>query len=202
LISATSSSFQLPERLVNLAGRCGLEAGNLLVRKCAITTTSSAWPGTRAPTRLNGRTASSRGGYHPDISGDELSVYVADCLADEVDVDFPSVLTVLDRMRQSFFGGPPGWSPAPTFVVTPQEAFWGAIVPLSVPVRARARGAAAAAKVWNDWCVECAGVGDLPDCQGGNLRIPAGVQDGRRLRFRLVVPGIRETLVDARVVIK
>ena len=38
--------------------------------------------------------------YHPDISGDELSVTAADCLADEVDVDFPSVLSVLDRMRR------------------------------------------------------------------------------------------------------
>ena len=42
--------------------------------------------------------------YHPDISGDELSCSVEDYLADEVDVDFPSVLTVLDSMRNSFFG--------------------------------------------------------------------------------------------------
>ena len=73
--------------------------------------------------------------YHPDISGDEraaaflevsrafevlrdaerrrsydagrLSGIRADWLADEVAIDFPSVANVLDRMRDSFFGGPP-----------------------------------------------------------------------------------------------
>ena len=61
--------------------------------------------------------------YHPDISNDELSVTVADCLADDVDVDFPSVLTVLDRIRHSFFGDPPRPDAGPDIVVTPQEAF-------------------------------------------------------------------------------
>src|SRR5438067_36347 len=65
--------------------------------------------------------------YHPDISGDELSIYVADCLGDDVDVDFPSVLTVLDSMRQSFFGDAARLEPGPDVVVTPQEAFSGAI---------------------------------------------------------------------------
>ena len=51
--------------------------------------------------------------YHPDISGDELSCSVEDYLADEVDVDFPSVLTVLDSMRQSFFGEPARFESGP-----------------------------------------------------------------------------------------
>src|SRR5918993_52692 len=92
--------------------------------------------------------------YHPDISGDELSVSVADCLADEVHRDFPSVLTVLDRMRHSFFGG--------------------------------ARG-------------ERGGVGDLAARQAVNLRIPAGVRDGARIRFRVAAPGTRPALIDARI---
>jgi len=83
--------------------------------------------------------------YHPDISGDELSAYVADCLADDVNVDFPSVLTVLDSMRQSFFGGAARFQSGPDVVVTPREAFWGAIVPLAVPVRRT--------------CAECGGRG-------------------------------------------
>src|SRR5258708_37374085 len=71
--------------------------------------------------------------YHPDISGDELSVSFAHCLADEVDVDFPSVLTVLDRMRESFFGEAARFEFGPDLVVTPHEAFWEATVPLAVP---------------------------------------------------------------------
>jgi len=140
--------------------------------------------------------------YHPDISGDELSVCVADCLADEVDVDFPSVLRVLDSMRQSFFGGAARFEPGPDVVVTPREAFWGATVPLGVPVRRTCPRCGGRGEVWSDWCVDCAGIGDLPACQAVNLRVPAGVQDGTRVRFRVAVPGIRETLIDARIVIK
>ena len=140
--------------------------------------------------------------YHPDISGDELSVYVAGCLAEDIDVDFPSVLNLLDSMRQSFFGGSVRLESGPDVVVTPQEAFWGAIIPPGVPVRRTCAGCGGRGEVWSDWCVECAGIGDLPARQAINLRIPAGVQDGRRLRFRLVIPGIRETLVDARIVIR
>jgi hypothetical protein len=140
--------------------------------------------------------------YHPDISGDELSVCVADCLADEVDVDFPSVLTVLDSMRKSFFGGPARIESGPDVIVTPREAFMGAIVPLGVPVRQTCAECGGRGEVWSDWCAECAGIGDLPGFLAVNLRVPAGVQDGKRVRFRVAAPGIRETLIDARIVIR
>ena len=140
--------------------------------------------------------------YHPDISNDELSCSVEDYLADEVDVDFPSVLTVLDSMRHSFFGEPARFESGPDVVVTPREAFWGAIVPLGVPVRRTCAECGGRGEVWSDWCGECSGIGDLPAFQAVNLRVPPGVQDGARVRFRVAVPGIRETLIDARIVIK
>ena len=34
------------------------------------------------------------------------------------------------------------------------------------------------------------------------LNVNFGVQDGSHVRFRVSVPGIRETLIDARIVIK
>src|SRR4029450_5920905 len=74
--------------------------------------------------------------YHPDISGEELAMGVADCLADEVHVDFPSVLTVLDRMRHSFFGDAPRPDTGPDIIVTPRAAFWGALGRLEVRGRA------------------------------------------------------------------
>ena len=140
--------------------------------------------------------------YHPDISGDELSCSVEDYLADEVDVDFPSVLTVLDSMRNSFFGEPARFESGPDVVVTAREAFWGAIVPLGVPVRRTCAECGGRGEIWSDWCVKCAGMGDRPAFQAVNLRIPPGVHDGTRLRFRVTAPEIRETLIDARIVIK
>lgn len=140
--------------------------------------------------------------YHPDISGDELSVTVADCLADEVHIDFPSVLSVLDRIRHSFFGDRPSADAGPDIIVTPQEAFWGATVPLDVPARRICAHCGGRGEIWSDWCAECGGVGDLPSRQPVNLRIPARVQEGTRIRFRVPGPGVRRTLVDARIVIR
>jgi DnaJ-class molecular chaperone len=126
--------------------------------------------------------------YHPDLSSDELSVTVADCLADEVHVDFPSVLTVLDRMRHSFFGDPPRPDRGPE------------TVPLDIPVRRTCTHCGGRGETWSDWCDECGGAGDRPSRQAINLRIRAGVQDGTRIRFR--VPGLRHTIIDARIVIR
>jgi len=56
--------------------------------------------------------------YHPDISGEELAGTAIDCLADEIAIDFPSVNTVLDRMRQSFFGDRSAAQHAPDVVVS------------------------------------------------------------------------------------
>jgi hypothetical protein len=140
--------------------------------------------------------------YHPDISGDELSVTAADCLADEVHLDFPSVLTVLDRMRHSFFGDRSSSEAGADVVVTPREAFWGATIPLDVPVRRTCAACGGRGEIWNEWCSDCAGVGDQAAHQAVNLRIPARVQHGARVRFRVAIPGVRHTLVNARIVIK
>ena len=140
--------------------------------------------------------------YHPDISGEEASVPVGAVLADEVHLDFPSVLSMLDRMRHSFFGAARRAERAPDIVVTPQEAFWGATVPLAVPITRTCARCGGRGEVWNDWCADCAGQGDLADRQPVRVRIPAGVQDGTRIRFRVAAPGVRQTLIDARIRIR
>jgi hypothetical protein len=137
--------------------------------------------------------------YHPDISGDELIAATADCLADEVHVDFPSVLTVLDRMRHSFFGDAPRPDDGPDVVITPQEAFWGAIVRLEVAVRRTCARCGGRGEVWSEWCADCGGVGDLDGRQAVRLRVPPGVVDGSRLRFRVAAPGTTPASIDARV---
>jgi hypothetical protein len=140
--------------------------------------------------------------YHPDISGEELSVCVVGCLADEVAIDFPSVSTVLDRMRHAFFGDSPLPQAGPDVLVTPQEAFWGAMVPVHLPVRGVCLQCGGRGEVWSDWCQACGGVGDRPLRHDVRLRIPAGVQDGTILRFRLSAPGIPETMLYARIIVR
>ena len=137
--------------------------------------------------------------YHPDITGDEAAVPVTGVLADEVHLDFPSVLSMLDRMRESFFGAAPEPERAPDIVVTPQEAFWGATVALAVPVTRTCACCGGRGEVWNDGCDECGGQGDRPDRQAVRVRIPAGVREGSRIRFRVAAPGIRPAVIAARI---
>jgi DnaJ-class molecular chaperone len=140
--------------------------------------------------------------YHPDISGEDPAVAVVDCLADEVAIDFPSVHNVLDRMRHAFFGDNTDRQTGPDIAITPQEAFWGATVPLRVAVRQICTGCGGRGEVWGGACRTCGGLGDTPADHAVHLRIPAGVQDGTRIRFRVAAPGVAEACILARIVIR
>jgi molecular chaperone DnaJ len=168
--------------------------------------------------------------YHPDISGDErggaflevsrayevlrhpdrrrsydarlLSSNAADWLADEVAIDFPSVASVLDRMRSAFFGAACDAALSAEIVVSPQEAFWGALVPLHVPLRCTCHRCGGRGEVWSEWCAACGGVGDVSAVHDMRLRVPAGVREGARFRFSIAPRGAPQTFVDVRITIR
>jgi molecular chaperone DnaJ len=168
--------------------------------------------------------------YHPDISGDDrATAFVevsrayevlrdperrrsydahlvagtrADWLGDEVAIDFPSVSSVLDRMRDSFFGGGREASLSAEIVLTPQEAFWGALVPLHVPLRRTCLRCGGRGEVWSDWCAACGGGGEVSAIQEMRLRVPAGVREGARFRFSVAPTGAPQTFVDVRISIR
>jgi molecular chaperone DnaJ len=168
--------------------------------------------------------------YHPDISGDDRGAAFlevsrayqvlrdpdrrrsydarlqsgsrADWLADEVAIDFPSVASVLDRMRESFFGGAPEATLSAEIVVSPQEAFWGVLVPLHVPLRRTCLRCGGRGEVWSDWCSACGGVGDVSAAHEMRLRVPAGVREGARFRFSVAPRGAPLTCVEVRITIR
>ncbi len=168
--------------------------------------------------------------YHPDISGDDRSAALlgvsrayevfadadrqrsydarlsfggrADWLTDEVAIDFPSVSSVLDRMRHSFFGAAPEAALVEEVIVTPQEAFWGALVPLHVPLRRTCLRCGGRGEVWSEWCAVCGGVGDMNAPHEMRLRVPAGVREGARFRFSVAPTGVPPTLVEVRIAIR
>ena len=168
--------------------------------------------------------------YHPDISGDErgaaflevarayevlrdserrrsydarlMSQSRADWLADEVAIDFPSVASVLDRMRDSFFAGARGASLSAEVVLSPQEAFWGALVPLDVPLRRTCPCCGGRGEVWDEWCAACGGVGEVAAMHAMRLRVPAGVREGTRFRFSVAPSGAPHTSVEVRITIR
>jgi DnaJ-class molecular chaperone len=168
--------------------------------------------------------------YHPDISGDDRGAAFlevarayevlrdperrrsydanllprgrADWLADEIAIDFPSVASVLDRMRDSFFAGTRDVGLSAELVLTPQEAFWGALVPFHVPVRRTCRRCGGRGEVWDEWCRACAGAGVEAAAHEVRLRVPAGVREGARFRFTVAPAGAPHTSVELRITIR
>jgi molecular chaperone DnaJ len=168
--------------------------------------------------------------YHPDISGDDRgSAFLevarayevlrhperrrsydasliargrADWLADEIAIDFPSVSSVLDRMRESFFAGARSVSLSAELVLTPQEAFWGALVPFDVPLRRTCLRCGGRGEVWDEWCPACGGLGEVAVIQEMRLRVPAGVREGTRFRLSVAPAGAPHTSVEVRITIR
>ena len=170
--------------------------------------------------------------YHPDISGEERAAaflevarafevlgnpdrrrtYDAavrdasrgrvDWLRDEVAIDFPSVSSVLDRMRSSFFGGTAAPELSAEIQLTAEEAFWGASVPLDIPLRHTCPDCGGRGEAWDQWCVPCAGEGEVATPHPLRLRVPAGVRPGTRFRFSLTPPGAVPTTVEVRISVR
>jgi molecular chaperone DnaJ len=168
--------------------------------------------------------------YHPDISADDRTAaflevarayevlgdpvrrrsYDAalragsrvDWLTDEVAIDFPSVSSVLDGMRNSFFGVVPRERLAAEVELTPQEAFWGASVPLQIPLRATCSSCGGRGEVWEEWCAACAGTGGIPSEFPLRLRVPAGVRTGSRFWFSVTPAGMSPAMIEVSISIR
>ena len=162
--------------------------------------------------------------YHPDISGDDRGAMFlevsrayevlrdparrrsynsslgrgADLLADEIAIDFPSVSSVLDRMRHSFFGDG-GATLSAEIAVSGEEAFWGTVVTMHVPFQRTCARCGGRGEVWADWCGTCRGRGELTVEHDVRLRIPPGVQSGFRFRFSVSPQDAAPTVVDVRI---
>ena len=123
-------------------------------------------------------------------------------LNDEVAIDFPSVSSVLDRMQHAFFGDLPLISRSAEIVLSPREAFYGTHVPLDVPLRRTCPRCGGRGEVWEEWCLICAGAGEVASAHELRVRIPSGVRDGARFRFSVTPPNAPVTIVEVRVTIR
>jgi DnaJ-class molecular chaperone len=143
-----------------------------------------------------------RRSYDASVSESPVPTGRADWFADEIAIDFPSVSSVLDRMRHAFFGGESGDVLSAEIVLTPEEAFWGTFVPIQVPLRRTCQCCGGRGEVWSDWCRPCAGDGDVAADHEMRMRVPAGVREGTRFRFSVTPPGAPPTLVEVRISIR
>ena len=126
----------------------------------------------------------------------------ADWMTDEVHVDFPSIANVLDRMRHSFFGNVSAAGLSAEVELTAEEAFWGTSVPLQIPLRQTCRTCGGRGEVWEQFCIDCQGDGEVAAHHAMRLRVPAGVRAGARFRFSVMPPGALPTLVEVRISVR
>src|SRR5687768_10210119 len=170
--------------------------------------------------------------YHPDISGEDRTTAFleiarayevlgapqrrrsydmaliqsvcgrGDWLTDEIAIDFPSVSSVLDRMRSSFFGASVAAGLSAEVELTAEEAFWGVSVPLDIPLRQTCTGCGGRGEVWEQWCSTCGGDGEVSAAHALRLRVPAGVRQGTRFRFSVTPPGAVPTTVEVRITVR
>jgi DnaJ-class molecular chaperone len=122
--------------------------------------------------------------------------------ADEIAVDFPSVATVLDRMRDAFFGFQQAVTLSAQMDLTPQEAFHGVTVPLDVPLRRTCARCGGRGEVWTEWCRTCGGLGEVSAAHSLRVRVPPRVREGTRFRFSITPPGAPATVVEIRISIR
>ena len=130
-----------------------------------------------------------------------------DWLRDDIVVDFPSMAGVVAGMRRAFFStaGDAESESCATHTaevrLTPRQAGEGVRVPIDLPVRQTCPMCGGRGEVWSEHCGVCAGTGAGLLPHRLDLRVPAGVHDGARLRFSVVPPFAAETHVELHIAI-
>jgi hypothetical protein len=128
-----------------------------------------------------------------------------ECFADEIAIDFPSVGSVVERMRDRFLGERASVDDeilAAEVSVTRSEASKGLVVPLDIPVRTTCAHCGGRGETWTEPCLNCCGTGESLSHHSVRVSVPAGVADGARFRFRLTPHDASTVRVEVRVAIR
>jgi molecular chaperone DnaJ len=126
----------------------------------------------------------------------------AEWFSDEIAIDFPSVSSVLDRMRDAFFSAELPVTLSAQLVLTAREAWDGAAIPLDVPLRHTCPRCGGRGEIWTEWCAACGGLGEVTAAHSVRVQVPAGVREGARFRFSVMPPGAPPTVVEIRISIR
>ena len=99
-----------------------------------------------------------------------------ECFADEIAIDFPSVDTMVARVRDSFLGEPADAETLTTEVsVSTREATRGVVLPLEVPLRGTCQACGGRGETWTEPCRACCGTGHRLVHHSLRLSVPPGV---------------------------
>ena len=123
------------------------------------------------------------------------------CFADEVVIDFPSMVPAVNRIRHTFLAAEQPDTLRAALEVSPREAREGVTVPLAVPVRCTCRHCGGRGESWSESCLGCRGTGS--DFLRHQLQVtgPAGVTDGARFHFTVTPRNHPPTRVELQVLL-
>jgi hypothetical protein len=126
-----------------------------------------------------------------------------ECFADEIAIDFPSVDTMVARVRDAFLGEAADADTLTTEVsVSTRDASRGVVLPLEVPLRSTCQVCGGRGETWAEPCRACCGTGHHLVHHPLRLSVPAGVSHGARFRFRINSPHAAPVRVEVRVAVK
>lgn len=126
-----------------------------------------------------------------------------DCFADEIAIDFPSVSTVVDRMRAAFVDGDEAASRLCTHVeLSMREASDGITFPIDVPLHGTCPLCGGRGETWMEACRPCGGSGASLLHHRVRVSLPAGVSDGDRFHFSISSPHARPTRIELRIAVR
>jgi len=125
-----------------------------------------------------------------------------ECFADEIAIDFPSVVRVVERMREAFLGneGDAGVLRAEV-ALSQREARGGQIVSLNVPMQVTCPDCGGRGETWTEPCTLCRGNGHSTFEQPLRITVPPRVADGACFRFRVKSPDATALRVEVRIVV-
>jgi DnaJ-class molecular chaperone len=137
------------------------------------------------------------------MSMKDPSLRPRDWFDDEVAIDFPSLRSVVERMREAFGGveSEDGGDLLAELRLSAREAFDGVTVPLDVPVRKWCVPCGGRGEVWSEPCASCDGTGEALARHSVRLVVPPRVQDGDRFSLSVSAPSALLTRVEVRVVL-
>ena len=123
--------------------------------------------------------------------------------ADEVAIDFPSIVGPVARMRDAFLAADEWPHPlSADLLLSPREAFDGVVIPVKVPVRRTCTECGGRGEVWPDRCSGCGGSGEALAHHPIQLVVPPRVADGVRLSLSVSAPFAPLTRVEVRISIR
>ena len=148
-----------------------------------------------------------RHAFHYD-GGDQIAIRAADdgrhdasCFADDVIIDFPSMASALDRMRQPFLADERPTKLSTTIRLSGEQALAGATIPLDVPLRRLCPECGGRGESWTEPCVRCDGIGEEWLRRPLHITLPAGVPDGARFQFTVTPRHNFSTRIELHVLI-